>query len=98
MAEDCHSFLGLQDLQSSRLGLCGRLGWRNMTKAFFISLGGKIRDKEQNHKVHMKPLIKLREALLPVIQAKLGGHRIACNCPQDGCFLIPNYLCKPQIL
>lgn len=47
-----------------------------MTEALFISPGGKIRDKEQNHKVYMKPFIKLREALLPRIQAKPGDCQL----------------------
>lgn len=79
-------------------GAVASLGGRNMTEALFMSLGEKIRDKEQNHKVYMKPFIKLKESLLPRTQAKPGGCRIARSCPQGGCSLIPNYLCTPQFL
>lgn len=100
MAEDSYSFLqeAPPSLQSEQLGLRASFGGRNVTEALFISLGGKIRDKEQNHKVYMKPFIKLREALLPRIQAEPGDCRIACNCSQGGCFLTPNYLRIPQFL
>lgn len=85
-------------LPSEQVGLRASLRGRNVTEALFISLGGKIRDKEQNRKVYMKPFIKLREALLPRIQAKPGDCRIACNCSQGGCFLTPNYPHTPQFL
>ena len=48
-------------LQSEQVGLTASIGGRNTTEALFISLGGKTRDKEQNHKVYMKPFIKLRK-------------------------------------
>lgn len=33
-------------------GAAGSFGGRNMTEALFVSLGGKIRDKEKSHKVY----------------------------------------------
>lgn len=44
----------------------------------------------------MKPLIKRRDVLPPRIHTKPGGCPIAYNCPQGGCFLIPNYPSTPQ--
>ena len=61
VAEDSYSF---PSLQLEKVGLLASLQGRNRIEALFISLGGKVGDKEQKRKVYMKPFITPREAVL----------------------------------